>query len=82
MMKLNRDKFKRNKDLGLKLFATQTRELVNGYGGGSDAHGFWGMIQKNGKFEGLNTLGKALHQIREEMKNGSDFRKWVEDQKV
>ena len=25
MLRLNRDKFKRNKDLGLKLFATQDR---------------------------------------------------------
>jgi predicted NAD-dependent protein-ADP-ribosyltransferase YbiA (DUF1768 family) len=31
MTLLNRDKFKRNKDLGLKLFATQSRQLINGY---------------------------------------------------
>jgi hypothetical protein len=37
MEQLNRDKFKRNKDLGLKLFATQSRQLVNGYAKGGDA---------------------------------------------
>jgi hypothetical protein len=31
MALLNRDKFKRNKDIGLKLFATQSRHLINGY---------------------------------------------------
>jgi hypothetical protein len=49
MLRLNRDKFKRNKDLGLKLFATQSRALVNCYAKGGDAEAFWGMIpQKNG----------------------------------
>ena len=50
MLKLNRDKFKRNKELALKLLATQSRELVNGYGGGTEAHKFWGMVQVNGVF--------------------------------
>ena len=47
MIQLNRDKFKRNKDLNLKLFATQNRELINGYAKGGDAEAFWGMIMRN-----------------------------------
>lgn len=61
MLDLNRDKFKRNKDLGLKLFATQSRLLANCYPKGGDAELFWGMVmQKNGKYDGLNSLGKIL----------------------
>jgi predicted NAD-dependent protein-ADP-ribosyltransferase YbiA (DUF1768 family) len=37
MEQLNRDKFKRNRELGLKLFATQTRQLLNCYAQGGDA---------------------------------------------
>lgn len=78
MMDLNRDKFKRNKDLGLKLFATQSRLLVNCYSKGGDAELFWGMIQQNnGTYDGLNTLGKILEDVRQEMKNGTDFKHWV-----
>ena len=40
------------------------------------------MIPKDDQYDGLNVLGKVLMEIREEMKNGSDHRKWVEDQKV
>jgi predicted NAD-dependent protein-ADP-ribosyltransferase YbiA (DUF1768 family) len=48
MEQLNRDKFKRNRDLGLKLFATQTRQLVNGYAQGGDAEAFWGAVDRKG----------------------------------
>lgn len=83
MLQLNRDKFKRNKELGLKLFATQSRSLVNCYAKGGDAEAFWGMVlQRNGEFDGLNTLGKILTEVREEMRNGTDFRNWVKDQNV
>jgi predicted NAD-dependent protein-ADP-ribosyltransferase YbiA (DUF1768 family) len=65
MLDLNRDKFKRNKDLGLKLFATQSRQLANCYPKGGDAELFWGMVQQpNGSFDGLNTLGKLLEEVR------------------
>lgn len=57
MEKLNRDKFKRNKDLNLKLFATQSRKLVNGYTKGGEAEAFWGLVEKDGVFHGINTLG-------------------------
>ena len=82
MFKLNRDKFKRNKDLGLKLFATQSRALVNCYSKGGDAEAFWGMIPRNGSYDGLNTLGKILTEVREEMKKGTDFVNWVNDQNL
>jgi len=61
---LNRDKFKRNKELGLKLFATQSRQLINGYEKGGDAEMFWGAIERYGQFQGLNTLGKILNNLR------------------
>jgi predicted NAD-dependent protein-ADP-ribosyltransferase YbiA (DUF1768 family) len=64
MEQLNRDKFKRNKDLGLKLFATQSRRLVNGYPKGGDAETFWGAIHSNNQFQGLNTLGQILTTVR------------------
>lgn len=82
MMKLNRDKFKRNKDLGLKFLATQARQLINCYEKGGDAEAFWGMILNNGKYDGLNTLGKIVTQIREDMRKGSDSRKWILDQNI
>jgi predicted NAD-dependent protein-ADP-ribosyltransferase YbiA (DUF1768 family) len=65
MLRLNRDKFKRNKDLGLKLIATQSRDLVNCYAKGGDAEAFWGMLFRNGQYTGLNTLGKILATVRE-----------------
>jgi predicted NAD-dependent protein-ADP-ribosyltransferase YbiA (DUF1768 family) len=64
MEQLNRDKFKRNKDLGLKLFATQNRRLVNGYPRGGDAETFWGAIEIKGLYQGLNTLGQILTTVR------------------
>ena len=64
MLTLNRDKFKRNKELALKLLATQSRELINGYGAGGQAQKFWGMVETNGTFQGLNTLGKILNELR------------------
>lgn len=80
MLRINRDKFKRNKELGLKLLATQSRQLINGYGGGGQAQAFWGMLQLNSTFQGLNTLGKVLMQIREQIKNNNDHAQWVDDQ--
>jgi predicted NAD-dependent protein-ADP-ribosyltransferase YbiA (DUF1768 family) len=79
MITLNRDKFKRNKELGLKLFATQSRMLINGYSKGGDAEKFWGIIDKNGTYDGLNTLGIILTTLREEMRLGTDFKNWVAD---
>lgn len=65
MEQLNRDKFKRNRDLGLKLFATQSRQLVNGYEQGGDAEAFWGMVTRKNELQGLNTLGNILTTIRQ-----------------
>jgi hypothetical protein len=48
MEQLNRDKFKRNKDLSLKMFATQKRKLINGYDVGGEAEAFWGVIEVKG----------------------------------
>ena len=40
------------------------------------------MIPRKNQYEGLNILGKVLTEIREEMKNSTDHKKWVEDQKI
>lgn len=82
MEQLIRDKFKRNKDLGLKLFATQSRELINGYSQGGDAELFWGVIERGGKHEGLNTLGTITTKVREEIQKGLDSEAWVNDQNI
>lgn len=82
MEQLNRDKFKRNRDLGLKLFATQTRQLVNGYEIGGDAEAFWGMVTRKNELQGLNTLGIILTTIRQEIISSTDSAKWVEDQNL
>jgi predicted NAD-dependent protein-ADP-ribosyltransferase YbiA (DUF1768 family) len=68
--------------LGLKLFATQTRLLCNGYTKGGDAEAFWGVIDRNGKLEGLNSLGKILTTIREEIQTNIDSICWVKDQNL
>ena len=79
MTLLNRDKFKRNKELGLKLIATQGRHIINGVERGGEAEHFWGMVQRNGHFEGQNSLGKILMSLREEMKSGLDSKNWVNE---
>jgi hypothetical protein len=44
MCKLIRDKFKRSKEIALKLLATQSRELVNIYKKGGEYEKYWGMV--------------------------------------
>lgn len=82
MEQLNRDKFKRNRDLGLKLFATQSRTLVNGYPHGGEAEAFWGAVNKKGQLQGLNTLGVILTTIRQEIHAGVDSAKWIDYQNI
>jgi len=65
MEQLNRDKFRRSKELGMKLFATQSRMLVNGYKKGGEAESYWGALEIKGQFSGLNTLGVILTKIRD-----------------
>jgi predicted NAD-dependent protein-ADP-ribosyltransferase YbiA (DUF1768 family) len=60
MERLLRDKFKRNKELGGKLAATQPRGLINSYKQGGENEQYWGVV--DGK--GSNSLGKILISIR------------------
>ena len=48
----------------MKLFATQSRALINGYLKGGDAEKFWGVVSKGNNYDGLNTLGIILSMIR------------------
>jgi hypothetical protein len=76
MERLLRDKFKRNKELGGKLAETHPRTLVNSFKEGGESEQFWGVLQGKGS----NTLGKILMAIREEIRNGSDWPRWITDQ--
>lgn len=63
MLDLLRQKFKHDTELGRKLLETGHVELVEGNTWGDR---FWGVC----KGEGLNTLGKLLMQVREEIRHG------------
>ena len=59
---VNRDKFRRNKDLREKLLTTQERDLINEVPNENDREDslFWGII----KDQGQNQLGRILEKIR------------------
>ena len=61
MEKLTRDKFKRTKQLGSKLGATNPRNLVNTYKAGGENQMYWGVVDGKGN----NALGRILVSIRE-----------------
>jgi ribA/ribD-fused uncharacterized protein len=60
MLNLLRQKFSKGSELGLKLVATGQQELIEGNTWNDT---FWGVC--NGR--GLNTLGKLLMQVRQEI---------------
>lgn len=72
---VNRDKFRRNKDLREKLMITQDREIINEITSDNDREDslFWGQI----KNEGQNQLGRILKKIRHDIKCGKELEKWV-----
>ncbi|CAM6006601.1 unnamed protein product [Sphagnum balticum] len=69
MERLVRDKFKRNREIGGKLAATQSRTLVNGFKLGGENEAYWGMLPEG---QGFNALGRILMQVREEIQQGLD----------
>jgi predicted NAD-dependent protein-ADP-ribosyltransferase YbiA (DUF1768 family) len=60
MESLQRDKFRRHKDLRERLRVTGSRELWNSYEEESYSNLFWGKV----KGKGQNQLGRILEQIR------------------
>jgi predicted NAD-dependent protein-ADP-ribosyltransferase YbiA (DUF1768 family) len=72
---VNRDKFRRNKDLREKLDMTLDRELINEISDENDKEDslFWGTIKKQGQ----NQLGRILETIRSDMREDKELEKWV-----
>lgn len=75
METVNRDKFRRNKELREKLVSTQGRELVNIITLDKDSEDslFWGVI----KNQGQNQLGRILGDIRKDCLQNKELEKWV-----
>lgn len=64
--------------MGGKLAETHPRSLVNSFKEGGENEQFWGVVQGKGS----NTLGKILMTVREEIRNGSDWPRWIADQGI
>ena len=60
MEKVQRDKFRRSRDMRERLAATQNREIINTLSEKSDENLFWGLVGKQGQ----NNLGKILEKVR------------------
>ena len=43
---------------------------------------FWGMVERKGKYEGLNTFGTITTKIREQIQKGQDNQAWIKDQNI
>lgn len=72
---VNRDKFRRNKELREKLSTTLERELINEINNENDREDslFWGVIGDQGQ----NQLGRVLEKIRHDMRENKELEKWV-----
>lgn len=72
---VNRDKFRRNKELREKLDATLDREIINVITDENDREDslFWGVISDQGQ----NQLGRILEKIRHDFREGKELDKWV-----
>lgn len=72
---VNRDKFRRNKELREKLDSTLDREIVNEITDDNDREDslFWGVI----KDQGQNQLGRIIEKIRRDMRDNRELEKWV-----
>jgi len=70
---INRDKFRRSKDLREKLDATLDREIVNEITNDTEDSLFWGVIGNKGQ----NQLGRIMEKIRRDIRDGSELDKWV-----
>lgn len=74
METLLRDKFRRHRDLRVKLGNTGRRELVNSYNDATVSNLFWGVANKQGQ----NQLGIILSTIRQDIQAQKDLDKWVQ----
>jgi len=74
MDKIQRDKFRRNRDLRERLATTGDRELTNTLSTPTDSSKlFWGVV--NGK--GQNQLGRIIEKIRQDILEESELDKWI-----
>jgi predicted NAD-dependent protein-ADP-ribosyltransferase YbiA (DUF1768 family) len=72
---VNRDKFRRNKDLREKLQTTQDREIINEISNENDREDslFWGTIKQQGQ----NQLGRIIENVRRDIHIQKELEKWV-----
>ena len=77
---INRDKFRRNKELKDKLLTTMERELINDITFELESGevldymtDFWGVINNQGQ----NQLGRILEKIRRDCREGNELDRWV-----
>lgn len=77
MEKIQRDKFRRNKELRDKLMTTGNRSIINTLDGSKEDEFkiYWGVL-KNGTL-GENKLGEILEKVRGDLMNGSELEKWM-----
>lgn len=61
MERLQRDKFKRNKEIYAKLAETHPKGLINSFKEGGEVEKYWGVVHGKGN----NALGKILMGIRD-----------------
>ena len=40
------------------------------------------MIDRGGKYEGINTLGNLISAVRQNIQKGTDHEEWVKDQNL
>ncbi len=63
-------KFSQNPVLLQKLLLTKDHVLIEDIGSRKgERHLFWGMRRKGDQWEGKNTLGKLLMEVRDELKH-------------
>eukprot|EP00347_Sterkiella_histriomuscorum_P005853 403355024 len=75
MEKIQRDKFRRSRDLRERLAATQNREIINHLTDKNDENLFWGMVNKQGQ----NNLGKILERVRQSVYDESEMEQWMQN---
>jgi len=74
MEKIQRDKFRRSRDMRERLANTQHREIINTLSDRTEENLFWGIVGKAGQ----NHLGKILEQVRQSIHDDIDLDMWMQ----
>jgi predicted NAD-dependent protein-ADP-ribosyltransferase YbiA (DUF1768 family) len=71
MRRVVRLKFDQNPELKTKLLRTGDHTIVENIGNrNGERHLFWGMKKVNGVWQGTNTMGQILMELRDEYRAG------------